>query len=195
MPRQLAEVLDALATIEIVLDQADPGRFWQVLMDSIERAQPFRSELWQRISKAEWLPTQGLNYTRPENVIHLPHLVDEVARATATMPGVFYAPGSLRDDLRSHRAYRLLQSRAFPARESALAMLGDLLIEEPENKIGNIPEGMFEDWLAALTDVSPDAIPSYEVVCRASEQYSNEAICLFKKLSCTTRTANHRGAR
>jgi hypothetical protein len=184
--RQLAEVLDALATIEVVLDQAEPGPFWQVLMDSIDRAETISSELWQRISKAEWLPTRGSNYTRPDNVIHLPCLADEVARATATIPGVFYDPESLRDDLRSHRAYRLLQSRAFPAREPALSMLGELLIEKPENKIGNIPECMFEDWLAALTDVPSDAIPSYEVVSRASDQYSNEATYLFKKLSCTT---------
>jgi hypothetical protein len=180
---ELARQLDATAVIEIVLDQNEPGKYWAIIMSSLAQAHDLSDSDRKRLRSLAWLPSHGGNYIRPEDIIDLPDIAPEVTRLTATMPGIFFDPGLLESELRDHPSYELLRRQAFPGTETAMSMLGELLIQDSANHIGPVRRDRFNQWRDVAGDMPAEILPCGTLVHRAAEYYSTATIQIFDQLT------------
>ena len=179
---ELARQLDATALIEIILGQGRPGDYWETVMASLPEATGLSAEHLQQLRSAPWLPAHDGESIAPEDLIDLPHIADDAARLTSSISGIFYEPGMLHSAVVSHSSYELLQRLTFPTPETALAMLGELLVEREENHIGPIRRDRFEQWRDVASAMPGDVLPCGALIARAAEFYPAASIRVFEEL-------------
>ena len=180
---ELTRQLDATAMIDIVLRQAQPGKHWIVIMDALADKRGISPEFAIRLRSAAWLPTRCDGYVQPQDVIHLPNLSDEVARLVSATPGIFYEPGMLEPQLLAHSAYGYIRDDTFPDAETALSMLGELLIENPLNHIGNVRPDRFVQWQEVIGDVPDGVLACAPLIQRAGAVYSMACRRILQQLA------------
>jgi hypothetical protein len=147
--QQLIRPLDSLAVIDIILESVEPHRHWSLMMDCLEDAPPLPNVTLARLKRTAWVPLSDGAAAKPEDILHLPRLNEDVARLVAQYPGVFADPQSLMEDFRARTAYHRFISEIVPGLDDALSMLGTLLLEDSRNAVGDA-DVAFEDWLAAF---------------------------------------------
>ena len=147
--QQLIQTLDALAVIDIALAHPEPERYWSLIMDCLAEANPLPEATLVRLKTTAWAPQFNGMPAKPEDVLCLPRLNDDVARLVAEYPGIFVDPEALSPALRSHAAFATFLAKVVPGTSDALEMLGTLLLEDERNAVGNA-DVSFEDWLVAF---------------------------------------------
>jgi hypothetical protein len=147
--QQLIRPLDSLSVIEIILKAVEPHRHWTLMMDCLEDTPPLPNATLAQLKRTAWVPLTNGAAAKPEDILHLPRLHEDVARLVAEYPGVFVDPQSLAEDFRARFAYPRFISEIVPGLDDALSMLGTLLLEDPKNAVGSA-DITFEDWLAAF---------------------------------------------
>jgi hypothetical protein len=118
-------------------------------MDCLAEANSLPKVTLDRLKSTIWVPLSNGNAIKPEDILHLPRLSEDVARLVAQYPGVFVDPNTLHLDLRSHPAFSVLLPQIVPGQNDALGMLGILLLEDEMNAVG-VADVALEDWLTAF---------------------------------------------
>jgi hypothetical protein len=182
--RQLADPLNPAAIIGIALSLSDPSGHWQLIMDCLGDADyfSFSQEVSRRLKTAAWVPTADGAAVKPEDVIHLRELRDDVARLVSEYPGIFIDPERLAPALREHQGYRRFLEAVVPPSSEALVMLGTLLLKNPQNPVGDAGVTL-EDWLEAFHDDDGTLFPCIHLLRAASERLAGAARATFSELA------------
>ena len=180
---ELTRQLDGTALIEIIFGQDQPGQHWDVVMASLPEAHDLSDGSSQRLKSTAWLPIKDGEFVSPEDLIDLSRISDDVARLTSATPGIFYDPGMLQSAVRDHSSYDLLCREAFPEVETALSMLGELLIEDPANHIGPIHPDRLPQWCEVAGEMSDDILPCGVLISLAAQHYPASTIRVFEELT------------
>src|SRR5690606_8948870 len=161
------------ALIEIVLESADPASHWQVLADAIVEVPFLREESLPKLRALRWLPLRDGGHASPDDIIYLPRISDAVSRLTAEFSGIFYEPGMLSEQIRNHPSWGTITQQLIPDQESALSMLGVLLLEDKQNHVGPLRDDVFDDWREVAAGISDDLLSCGELIGQASSHYSS----------------------
>lgn len=179
--QQLADPLDAHSTIAVVLADAHPATYWRLILDCIEDANSLPEGIRQRLRSTPWVPLPDGTAIKPEDILHLPELKDEVARLVSECPGVFTEPEGIPPDLREHPGFKRLLADIVPPKHEALAMLGVLLLKDPSNCIGNITVSM-KDWLNAFHRNAGAPFPRLALLRTVQQRFPQTADKTFEQL-------------
>ena len=175
---QLASPLNAAVIIDIAITQSELVRFWQLIMDCLEEASPLPEATITRLKAATWVPKFKGPPTKPEDILHLPQLGDDIARLVSEYPGVFVDPEALSPDIQAHPAYPTFLAQVVPGASDALAMLGTLLLEDERNAVGEA-EISFEDWLSAFQTDDGSIFPHIALLRTVSADLPGAAASTF----------------
>lgn len=176
--QQLIPTLDARAVIDVVLNAPHPDRHWQLIMDCLIEAHPLPKATLDRLKATIWAPLPSATAVKPEDILHLPRLSDDVARLVAQFPGVFVDANALHPDLCAHPAFPILLTHVVPAQSDALGMLGILLLEDELNAVG-IADIAFDDWLAAFQSDDGVLFPQIALLRAVKDKLPNAAESTF----------------
>lgn len=179
--RQLADPLNPAAIIGIALAQTEPASHWQLVMDCLSEADHLTQETIHRLRTTAWVPTGGGTVVKPEEVIHVWELRDDVARLVSDYPGIFVDPERLAPAVREHRGCGRFLDVVVPARSEALVMLGTLLLENDQNPVGEAGIAL-EDWLEAFHDDDGTLFPCIHLLRTAHDRLTSAARATFVEL-------------
>lgn len=151
--------------LRIALNHDTPWQFCSLILDQLGTIGEARlDELVRQIPdyllKKRWLLDADRNPVKPEDVIDLPEIADEVNRLVAEAKGVYSSPENLSNDVRRHENFSLLRSRTFSQDEHGLEKLALLLSDTPAYRIGKIslPDNTHElGKIAQVAQSLPDA--------------------------------------
>lgn len=151
--------------LRIALNHDIPWQFCSLILDQLGTIGEARlDELVRQIPdyllKKRWLLDADRNPVKPEDVIDLPEIADEVNRLVAEAKGVYSSPENLSNDVRRHENFALLRSRTFSQDEHGLEKLALLLSDTPAYRIGKIslPDNTHElGKIAQVAQSLPDA--------------------------------------
>jgi hypothetical protein len=178
---QLRPSLDALAVINIALTCPNPERHWSLIMDCLTDANSLPEATKVRLKSTAWIPLANGIAARPEDVLYLPQINDDVARLVAEHPDVFVDLEALSPAIRSHAAFATFLAKVVPGISDALVMLGTLLLEDERNAVG-IAEVSFEDWVKAFQDDEGTLFPQIKLLRAVSAKLPNAAENTFALL-------------
>lgn len=180
--KQLTRQLDDIAILKMAVSQPEPSRMWNLILDTLSKAENCPSEIWKQIADLPWLPMRNGDHARPRDVICLPRLHGEVCKIVAQHPGVFSEPSLIAQKVLLHDAYgKLTQCFASPA--ASLEMIGVLLKKDPHNRIGPVPESRFDDWIGATNEISSDEIRCTQFVAAAHKYFRQDVYALLRALT------------
>lgn len=155
--KQWLRPLDDRARIEIALSTTEPSRYCRMVMDALRALDEgaIDDELRQVLRNTPWLQATHDTPVRPEDVIDLPSLRDEVDRLVAehreTCGPSFFVPTEIRDHIQDHEAWETLREVGFSADVHGLERLGLLLADLPEYHVGTWPNQPEPDEIALLS--------------------------------------------
>ena len=179
--KQLADPLDAKALIKLALEQPQPGDCWKLILDCLAKLESMPADIISPLRTLKWLPTTDGGFAKPDDVLNLPALRDDVARLVAAFPGVFYDPDAFSQSVREHRGFVQVQTSLFPQHDDALTMLGTLLVEDERHLVGEIHISL-EDWIAAFQGATDEFLPAYALLRRAASRFPGPARRTFALL-------------
>lgn len=203
--QRLAPTLTPSTAIEIALKQAEPGNFWQDVMNALAditsltdlQRSDLRQTKWLPLAVSTDQPSKGILsraadylfgtgsqankfvFIPPQDVIYLAGLDDEVARLTA-LDQAFYDVGRLHPELRQHPAFdELDKNRIFPGQGDALGMLGRIMADHADYRLGTITAldnvENLERFRTVFQAVPPELMPAAAIINAVCEQMSPEA--------------------
>lgn len=179
--KQLARPFDAEALIKLALERPEPGDCWKLILDCLAKLESMPIDLRSALRTIKWLPTNDGGFAKPDDILNLPALRDDVARLVAAFPGVYYDPDAFAPVVREHPGFAQVQSSLFPSHDDALTMLGILLAEDERHFVGAIPISL-DDWVAAFHGASDELQPAYALLRRAASQFPGSAQRTFELL-------------
>jgi hypothetical protein len=118
--------LDQTALIEIILSSTSPHKYYQLILDQLDGE--FDNNLIYLLKSKNWLINADRQPIKPEDVIDIEGLDDEVKRLTAECDAGYYAPDDVHPEIRLHKAYgelKKLFSRGNDGLDNLLLMLGE----------------------------------------------------------------------
>ncbi len=163
--RRLMPVLDAQVVLKTVLSHKQPSLHWQLLLQALGALNrgggPIDPSLEQNLRSTNWLPHNTGEAIAPRDVIYLPGLEDETARVVARSGVAFRDVLCLAAAVRTHEQFDLLAKLLFPDRADALAMLGEIMGQTEEYRVGPLPNDTFEldAFLEAFHDAPRHLMP------------------------------------
>ena len=134
-------------------------------MDCVNECEHIPPDTINRLRTTTWVPATVGNTVKPEDIVHLPELQDDVARLVSQYPGVFIDPEGLSPAIRRHAGFARLLSIAAPGRSDALGMVGTLLLEDERNCVGDVGVE-FDDWLEAFHNDTGELFPCISFLAR-----------------------------
>ncbi len=149
--------LDDRARIELALATTEPSRHWCSVMNSLGALgdEAIDDELQAVLRNTAWLPLIHGTPVKPEDVIDLPSLRDEVHRLVADHRAICApcssVPGEIGIAVQDHRAWETLRAVGFSSAVDGLERLGLLLSELPEYHVGTWRTQPAPDELALLS--------------------------------------------
>ncbi|MBK5303805.1 MULTISPECIES: sacsin N-terminal ATP-binding-like domain-containing protein [Gammaproteobacteria] len=168
------------ARIKIALAVPEPSRHWRTILDAL--VQVGGSSVSDNLYCVAWLPTRQGAPVKPEDVIDIPHIQEEVQRLVAAHRAVygqcFAAEADLPPELLKHPGFELLMKRDIANEEDGLGKLALLLDDLPEYHIGSWSGELRKD-VVALFD-SCELLPGWRLLHQAAQQPLNEEIAWRK---------------
>lgn len=119
--------LNQCALIRIILSSSNPHDYWQLILEQIHNT-PFDEDLSLLLKSKKWLLNTNRQPIKPEDIIDIEGLSDEVKRLTAECDAGYYAPDDISLNIRQHAAYGELKKLFACEKEglnSLLLMIGD----------------------------------------------------------------------
>ena len=135
-----------------------------------------------RLRTTAWVPATVGNTVKPEDIVHLPELQDDVARLVSQYPGVFVDPEGLSPAIQRHAGIARMLSIAAPNRSDALGMVGTLLLEDGRNCVGDVGVE-FDDWLDAFHSDAGELFPCISFLRKARQKLPGGAHLTFRELA------------
>ena len=185
--RLLNQFLNAEAAIHIVLATENPHQHWALVLSALKRMDSVPSELNQKLRVVKWLLIETGTGRRPQDVIYLMGMEDDVHCIVCECGGSYVDVLMLRAELRDHPGYRRMRRAVFPSRDDALEMLGEMMAGTEKYRIGEIDtlDLDLEVFLATFAHAPPQLMPSHSVLQRVYDTFGEE-VCrerLLPKLS------------
>lgn len=179
--QRLAESWSARHVIEVALSDVDPVDHWEAILDALAALPTIPNGLLCSLRDFAWLPRAGGGAINPGSIIHLPRLMDEVARAVSGNDQGLADSTELTAAMRNHVSYAHLVAQVFPPTRDSLGLLALLLGEDAAWHLGPIGGRLasgrsVSDLLAALRGVPPEVLHAYPLIRRAYEEYQEECI-------------------
>ncbi|MDP2856999.1 MAG: hypothetical protein Q8P50_03370 [Bacillota bacterium] len=174
---------NAEEAIDVVLQTNQPHLYDASIVQALQLLgeTTLPDELSGRLRRTEWLVTGDGTPVAPEYVLHVPELEDEIAHIAAQHPGVVFDVGSLREEYRQPDVLHLLVKHALPPPEVALALVGQVLAENPDQLVGPLPPvevgQHFESFIAAFQNAPNDVMPCASLLRTVAEKLSRE-VCV-----------------
>jgi hypothetical protein len=167
-----------------LLKCSNPSQYWKHIMDCLEPNPDICSQI-DGISKTVWLPSDSDTAYKPDDIIHLEKIQDDIQRITANCDRIYITSQELSSELRNHSAFeKILCKCLFPKRKKALEMLGLLLEESQEYRVGDFEEAInsqiLKDWLTAFKGLS--IMPVASLLSSFDEK---DALVIFNELKKT----------
>ena len=185
--RLLNKFLNAEAAIHIVLATENPHQHWALVLSALKRMDSVPSELNQKLRAVKWLLIETGTGRRPQDVIYLMGMEDDVHRIVCECGGSYVDVLMLRAELRDHPGYRRMRRAIFPSRDDALEMLGEMMVGTEKYRIGDIDVQDLDlrVFLATLEQAAPQLMQSHSMLQRVYDAFGEE-VCrerLLPKLS------------
>jgi hypothetical protein len=122
--------------IRIALQQANPEKFWILVLDNLEVVPNLLSDPLLR--NTPWLPDKKHVAVKPSDILYLEMMQAEVDRLLSKHRGTFCSPENLLDDLQKHPSFSYLKKNAFATGHEGFEKLARLLGETNEYHVGKI---------------------------------------------------------
>lgn len=157
------------ARIEIALGTAEPFKHWRVILDALVHlvGNPVLNELYC----VAWLPTRQGIPVKPEDLIDIPHIQEEVQRLVAAHRArhgpCFAAEADLSPELLEQPGFDQLRALAIAKDEDGLARLALLLEDLPEYHIGTWPGEPGKEKVALLRKC--ERLPGWRLLHQAAQ--------------------------
>ncbi|EJM18904.1 hypothetical protein PMI21_01875 [Pseudomonas sp. GM18] len=168
------EPFNVRARMEIALAVSEPFRHWRTILDAL--VQVGVNPVSDKLYRVAWLPTRQGTPVKPEDVIDIPHIQEEVQRLVAAHRAVngpcFAAKADLTPSLLEHPGFELLMKLATANEEDGLARLALLLSDLPEYHIGSWSGEMRKDMVTLLDKC--ELLPGWRLLRQAAHQPFNE---------------------
>jgi len=119
--------LDQKALIDIILSSPSPHNYYELILDQL-LGLSLDDDLLQKLRSKNWLINIDRQPIKPEDVIDIEGLADEVKRLTVECNAGYYVPEDIYLDIRQHDAYVELKKQFACEKEgldSLLLMLGE----------------------------------------------------------------------
>ena len=185
--RLLNKFLNAEAAIHIILATENPHQHWALVLSALKRMDSVPSELNQKLRAVKWLLIETGTGRRPQDVIYLMGMEDDVHCIVCECGGSYVDVLMLRAELRDHPGYRRMRRAVFPSRDDALEMLGEMMAGTEKYRIGDIDiqDLDLKVFLATFDQAAPQLMPSHSMLQRVYDAFGEE-VCrehLLPKLS------------
>lgn len=184
------EKLIPLLTTKILIEKyllkcSNPSQYWEHIMDCLKPNPDICSQI-DGLSKTVWLPSDSGTPYKPDDIIHLEKIQDDIQRIAANCDRIYITSQELSSDLRNHSGFEeILCKRLFPKRKKALEILGLLLEESQEYRVGDFEETInnqiLKDWLTAFKELSIMPVASL----LSSFDEIEDALVIFNELKKT----------
>ena len=177
----------AEAAIHIVLATENPHQHWALVLSALKRMDSVPSELNQKLRAVKWLLIDTGIGRRPQDMIYLMGMEDDVHRIVCECGGSYVDVLMLRAGLRDHPGYRRMRQAIFPSRDDALEMLGEVMARDEKYRIGDIDAQDLDlkVFLATFKQVQSQLMPSHSILQGVYDAFGEE-VCrerLLPKLS------------
>ena len=177
----------AEAAIHIVLATENPHQHWALVLSALKRMDSVPSELNQKLRAVKWLLIDTGIGRRPQDMIYLMGMEDDVHRIVCECGGSYVDVLMLRAGLRDHPGYRRMRQAIFPSRDDALEMLGEVMARDEKYRIGDIDAQDLDlkVFLATFKQVRSQLMPSHSILQGVYDAFGEE-VCrerLLPKLS------------
>lgn len=179
---RLARRLDHIALLRMAVDSNQPHLHWKLILDALEQADDPPLDIVKRLKLAKWVPTENGSFISPDEVVYLPKLHHEVRALLASSPGIFYEPSQIAQQFLCRKCYLEVAQLCFPDLVTSLAMIGEVLKENPLNSIGLIPDSEFENWVETVGDFPETTLQSAKFIRKASEAYGSNIRSMIAEL-------------
>jgi len=172
--------------IELALDQPQPERFQRPILDALEKAgarnDTLGKDLLTRLKSSRWLSTR-YGPKAPEDVIHLPHMRESIARLLAQpeLQGIFVDSSSVSSEVCQHPAHHWVTQSLYATGSQGLERLGLTLSEVTNYRLG-LSDTLFQkpefisSLLEAFVDGGPAGFPAFELLRDAASSYPLQQI-------------------
>lgn len=125
--------------VKIILRHNDPAKFWSLMLDCIDEKFDYNKltdEEQEQLKDTSWLIDKHNTPLKPEDVIYLETIQDEVNRLLVHARSSFYSPEDLLSGIRKHPHFSFLQRHCFAIDKNGFEKLALLLGETPEYRLG-----------------------------------------------------------
>lgn len=146
---KLVGPLTAHRAIEIALKEDQPHQYWDVIMNALESIGSPDSGLVQRLQKIGWLPNSSSSGLKPNQVIYIPNLDQEIENFVASSDRGMVGILSLGPSLVEHPAFSPIARHIFMSQAEATKELGQIMAEKEDYRVGKLDLSQF-----STTDLS-----------------------------------------
>ena len=155
--KQWIRPLDQTALVEIILSSTQPHQHYQIILDQLDGLLGTSASvtLTQLLKSKAWLLNSDRQPIKPEDVINIEGLEDEVKRLTAACKAGYVAPDDVHLDIRQHPAYLDIE-KLFSCEKQGLDCLFLMLGESNDYAIG--PLNFTVNEMVILADLIADNI-------------------------------------
>ena len=176
--RLLNQFLNAEAAIHIVLATENPHQHWALVLSALKPMDNVPSELNQKLRAVKWLLIDTGIGRRPQDVIYLMGMEDDVHRIVCECGGSYVDVLMLRAGLRDHPGYGSAVRPLFPLRDAALEMLGQVMARDERYRIGDIDTENLDlnVFFYTFQGTSPHLMPASAMMRGVFEAF-DEAVC------------------
>lgn len=170
------------SAIRLALEVLDGADRWRPILEALTRVEgewTWGTPLLEKLRTEAWLPTTVGVPIKPQDIIHLPGLEDDLGRLAPLTSGAFSDVGMLDHEVRDHPAFRVLETHVFPGVDEALQTLGLVITETEELNdftIGPLVASEFDlrQFLDAFASAPHDVMHCWELVSHVAARTSEE---------------------
>ncbi|MCG3777273.1 MAG: hypothetical protein JW395_4151 [Nitrospira sp.] len=175
---QIIPQLDAANVIRIALRSAAPAKRWQGILAAAAMLNDQELlDLRGALASTAWLPLTNGSVAKAEDFIFVSEIEEEVSRVVADSGGLFHEVLELEAAVRSNEAFPRLALAIFPARETALMMLGEMMSAVDKYRIGALDPSTFDlsAFRVAFSQAPWHLMPAFTVLDSVTTKLSLEA--------------------
>lgn len=179
---RLAGRLDYLALLRMSVDSNQASQHWRLILDALEQVGDPPNDIVKRLKLAKWILLDDGSFISPDEVVYLPKLHDEVRSILASSPGIFFERSRIAQQFLRREGYLQVERLCFPDVVTSLAMIGEVLKENPRNSIGPISDSELENWVETVGDFPDTTLQSATFIRKASEAYGSNIRSMIAEL-------------
>lgn len=171
---QLIPNWTAEKSVAVALQDVEPVKHWKLIIDALGQLSPKEIEDISDLKKNPWLPLSNGSAIRPEDVIDIEILSDDIDMISSHCEYCYSGVNALIPEIKQHVNFQLLRP-ILASGNAALARLGQLMTEAQTLKFGiGIKEKLDESELNRLIPILEKlkTIPAWAIIGKAIKALS-----------------------